>query len=263
MNFFKKNHKLVDQNEKSEKKPHKHDANLQKNTMLYFQVGLILCLLTSYELLELQFKTSKTSINDDLAYEDTTSFIESPTFKIEQVKEPDPEPVQKKIITSVIKEVPDDTTIKDNLNDIITEPEPTLEPGIDPGDIFIEDIPEDIPVPVNFVQNVPIYPGCERHSSNDKRKKCMSDKITKLVSKKFNNEIAGELGLNGKQRIQVQFKIDKSGNVTDIKARAAHPGLEREAIKVVNKIPHMIPGKQNDKNVGVIYNLPITLQVQN
>lgn len=264
MNFFKKNHKLVGQNEKSVNKPHKHDANLQRNTTLYFQVGLILCLLTSYGLLEFNFEISKKIDNDDFAYEDTANFIEPTTFKVEQIKGPTPELIQKKVITNEIKAVPDDTTIKDNLNDIITEPEPTLGPNIDPEDLEpIVEIKDDLPISLNFVQNVPIYPGCEKHSSNSKRKTCMSDKITKLVSKKFNSEIVGDLGLNGKQRIQVQFKIDKTGNVTNIKARAPHPGLEKEAIKVIKKIPHMIPGKQNDKNVDVIYSLPITLQVKN
>jgi len=44
MNFLKKVHKLVGKNEQVVKKSQKHDANLQNNSTLYFQVGLILTL---------------------------------------------------------------------------------------------------------------------------------------------------------------------------------------------------------------------------
>ena len=90
----------------------------------------------------------------------------------------------------------------------------------------------------------------------------MSKKIGRLISRRFNTGLGEQLGLTGKQRISVQFKIDADGNVTEIMARAPHDRLEKEAVKVVGKIPQMIPGKQRDKNVSVIYSLPIIFQVQ-
>ena len=92
----------------------------------------------------------------------------------------------------------------------------------------------------------------------------MSEKIQKFVQKKFNNELANDLGLDaGRQRISVQFKIDKNGNVTGVRARAPHPKLEQEAINVVKQLPKMTPGKQRGKAVGVLYALPIVFEVQN
>jgi len=38
--------------------------------------------------------------------------------------------------------------------------------------------------------------------------------------------------------------------------------LEKEAIRVVNMIPDMTPGKQRGRPVGVKYTLPITLIVE-
>ena len=78
---------------------------------------------------------------------------------------------------------------------------------------------------------------------------------------KFDVDAAADSGLTGYQKIYVQFKIDKQGHVVDIKARAADSKLEREAIKVIKKIPQMTPGQQRDRNVEVIYNLPIKLQL--
>ena len=90
----------------------------------------------------------------------------------------------------------------------------------------------------------------------------MNKKIAQFIGKKFNTDLAGELGLSGVQKIYVLFKIDKNGEVTDIRARAPHPRLEKEAERVVNLLPKMIPGKQRGKPVRVPYSLPISFQVQ-
>ena len=87
-------------------------------------------------------------------------------------------------------------------------------------------------------------------------------RITELVKKNFNSSLAGDLGLEGVQRIFVQFKIDENGKVVNVQARAPHPSLEKEAIRVVRLLPEMTPGKQRDKPVGVLYSLPILFKVE-
>ena len=42
-----------------------------------------------------------------------------------------------------------------------------------------------------------------------------------------------------------------------VRARAPHPNLKKEAIRVVNMIPKMKPGMQLGKAVIVPYSLPI------
>ena len=128
-------------------------------------------------------------------------------------------------------------------------------------DIVIEDVDEDVEVPFSVIENVPEYPGCEKGSNSEKRK-CMSAKIAKFVQRKFNTDLAGDLGLSGRQRINVIFKIDKSGNVVGVRSRAPHPRLEKEAARVINMLPKMKPGRQRGKAVVVPYSLPITFQVQ-
>ncbi|MDA9908022.1 energy transducer TonB [Flavobacteriaceae bacterium] len=129
-----------------------------------------------------------------------------------------------------------------------------------------DDLEEDIPitdVPFAVIENVPVYPGCEKKRSNADKKKCMSEKVQKFVQKKFNTELAGDLGLEGRQRIAVQFKIDKNGDVVNVRARAPHPKLEQEAVQVVKALPKMVPGRQRGTAVGVLYSLPILFQVEN
>jgi BlaR1 peptidase M56/Gram-negative bacterial TonB protein C-terminal len=122
-------------------------------------------------------------------------------------------------------------------------------------------INEEIEVPFAVIDEVPVYPSCEALATNTERRKCMAEKITKHVQQNFNTDLAGDIGLIGRQRINVIFKIDADGNVTGIRSRAPHPRLEEEAIRVISLLPKMSPGKQNGENVIVPYSLPIIFQV--
>ena len=116
-------------------------------------------------------------------------------------------------------------------------------------------------VPFAVIEDVPVFPGCEDLESNEARKECMSNKIIEVVNSNFNTALGKELGLKGTNRIYVQFKITKDGNVEVLGARAPHPALQEEAERVVNMIPQMQPGKQKGQEVGVLYSLPITFKV--
>ena len=121
---------------------------------------------------------------------------------------------------------------------------------------------QDIEVPYAVVEEVPRYQGCEPSGSKEQDKKCTSDNVSQFVNKNFNVDLATELGLTGRQRISVIFKIGKDGKIKDIMSRAAHPGLEAEAIRVIKSMPDFTPAKQRGKAVTVPYSLPILFQVQ-
>ncbi|OAD90808.1 hypothetical protein A7A78_13945 [Aequorivita soesokkakensis] len=117
-------------------------------------------------------------------------------------------------------------------------------------------------VPYAVIENVPVYPGCEGNS-NVELKECMSSKISAFVSSNFNMKKIESLNLAPKvYRVAVQFKIDKEGKVVDVRARAAHYEIEKEAVRVVGNLPQMEPGKQRGEAVGVLYSLPIVFQVE-
>jgi protein TonB len=117
-------------------------------------------------------------------------------------------------------------------------------------------------VPFAVIEDVPIFPGCENLSNNEERKQCMSQKINKFVNREFDTDLGAELGLSGVNRVIVQFKINKNGDIVEVRSRAPHPRLEKEAARVINNLPKMKPGKQRGKAVGVMYSLPIVFQVQ-
>lgn len=118
---------------------------------------------------------------------------------------------------------------------------------------------EDMDVPYSAIEQVPTYPGCS--GDNETMRKCMSTKIAEFINSNFNTGIADELKLTGRQRIAVQFKIDKTGKIVDVKARAKHLQLEAEAVRVVKLLPQMEAGMQNGEKVGVLYSLPIIFDI--
>ena len=113
-------------------------------------------------------------------------------------------------------------------------------------------------LPFGTIEKVPTYPGCS--GTNEELKKCMAKSIGQFVGKEFNSKVADK-SLTGKQRISVQFKIDRFGDIVNVRARAPHPSLEAEAIRVVSKLPKMKPGEQDGKTVGVLYSLPIIFKI--
>src|SRR5690606_36470124 len=119
-----------------------------------------------------------------------------------------------------------------------------------------------VEVPFAVIEHVPVFPGCENLASNEEKKKCMSDKIQEFVNTNFNTNIAKENGLTGRQRITVLFKIGVDGTIVDVKARAPHASLEAEAIRVINGLPKLQPGKQKGNAVTVPYSLPIIFVVE-
>ncbi|MDT0643857.1 M56 family metallopeptidase [Zunongwangia sp. F363] len=129
--------------------------------------------------------------------------------------------------------------------------------------------PQLSPIPFAVVDEVPVFTGCEELTSNDERKKCTTEKITAFVADNFNKEALREYSSLNDNRIVVQFKIDKTGKVTDVRSRAVTPGLEPEARKmqqqeaerVILAIPKMKPGKQKGETVGVMYSLPIVFKI--
>lgn len=133
-------------------------------------------------------------------------------------------------------------------------------------DLKVVELNDDsIEVPFSIIERVPVYEGCNERFNNSELKKCMSDKINKHISKRFNTDITKNLNLpEGPVRISVIFKIDKAGKVVGVKSRTQHPKLEEEAIRVIKLIPQLTkPGYQKGKPVIVPYALPIVFHVIN
>lgn len=119
-----------------------------------------------------------------------------------------------------------------------------------------------VEVPFAIIDKAPGFPGCDSKVSEHERKECFTKNISEFVGKNFNVSLASALGLTGTQKIYVLFKVDVSGEIVQAKARAPHPELEEEALRVINMLPQLEPGEQDGKKVMVPYTLPIAFKTQ-
>jgi periplasmic protein TonB len=231
-------------------------SDLSKWSNIFLLAGLALMLLISWRAVEWKSYDKSDLAGDVLDVGDDLEEDIPITQQVTPPPPPPPPPPAPEIIQVVedeaeVEETIIESTETDQLEEIVEIEE-------------IEEVEEEIAdVPFAVIENVPVYPGCEKVGNNAAKKKCMSDKVMKFVQKKFNTDLANDLGLEGRQRISVQFKIDRNGNVVNVRARAPHPRLEQEAIRVVKLLPKMTPGRQRGKAVGVLYALPILFQVEN
>ncbi|MBP2832508.1 energy transducer TonB [Aquimarina sp. U1-2] len=242
----------------------KHDANVRKSTLVNFQIGLIASLLFTYVVFEIYTEVPVIQTSSPLTLDDTTTYISDVRFI--EYKEPEKKVVEKTQRQPVkdpqdFEVVDNDAVIRDMDKVFKNEPIETsaIEPQALPDD---PDDDEPISYPFTKIEWVPIFPGCEKLQTNKERASCFSEKIGKIVSRKFNTGLGEKYGLSGIQRIYTQFDVDANGLITNILIRAPHPKLEKEAKRVINLLPQMTPGKQRNTPVSVRYQLPIVFKIQ-
>lgn len=126
-------------------------------------------------------------------------------------------------------------------------------------DINSEEILEN--VPFSLVEEIPLFKGCEK-SAIMEQDKCFKENISNHIRKNFRYpESAYNKSIQG--RVYIQFVIDKFGFVNDLLVRGPYKGelLEKEATRIIKKLPKFKPGKHNGKEVKVKYGLPITFKI--
>lgn len=260
MEFFKKN--------EINRPKGKKDANLNYNSTIYFQLSLVISIVTVALIINATYGTERQVIAMP-EFEDYTEVWLGDIFIEKQFEEPveevKPEEPVKKVKPEKIKIV--ENTVETSTA-IETNPQPDVVYTEKPVVVVPKPDPEPAPVEntiynVMGVERVPVFPGCEKLTDNNQRRDCMSSEMGRFINRRFNTDIAGEIGLKGSQRIYVTFVIDKKGELTQLQVRAPHPRLEREAERVVKMIPKMLPGIQNNKEVDVMFTLPILFNVVN
>jgi len=244
------------------KREEKKRINIRSNSVLFFQLGLVFSLLLFLFIMESNWKLSSTE-----GFSPPNDFgLVEPALMAYRVEEPniDVKP-QKKLHKRVIQ--------KPLANTFTTIPNnsPTLETDTSPSELTLEvpskgKVKEPTkklgPSNINTVQFVPVFPGCESLSNNAERRACMSSKINAFINKKFNTDKFSDLESDKVHTINVLFTIGKDGKVKDIRARAKLPELEKEAQRVIAKMPLMQAGKQGNTKVEVLFMVPIKFQIQ-
>jgi protein TonB len=59
----------------------------------------------------------------------------------------------------------------------------------------------------------------------------------------------------------IAFIVERNGKLSNIRVvKSVNPALDKEALRIVNLMPNMVPGKQNGRTVRVKFLIPITFR---
>ncbi len=226
-------------------------ADLRNNSSLYFVVGLAVVMALVWGAFE--WKTYEKSADYDISL-NVEDALDEEVPMTEQIKTPPPPPPPS--APEVIEVVEDEAEVEET---VIESTETSQEEEvIEVEDVAVEEDDLDIDVPFAVIEDVPIFPGCE--GASDKRA-CFNEMIQKHIVKNFRYpEIAQEMGVQG--RVNVMFTIQKDGTIGNIRYRGPDKNLEAEALRIIEKLPRMTPGKQRGRAVRVPFSIPITFKLQ-
>ncbi|WP_425235856.1 energy transducer TonB [Ulvibacterium sp.] len=226
-------------------------ADIGRNSGLYFVIGLALVMALVYGALE--WKTYD-KVNDYDISLNVDDDLDEEVPMTEQIKTPPPPPPP--AAPEVIEVVEDEEEVEET---VIESTETSQEEEIiEVEDVAVEEVEEDVDVPFAVIEDVPVFPGCE--SAGDKRA-CFNKMMQKHISKNFRYpEIAQEMGVQG--RVNIMFVIQKDGSIGNVRMRGPDKNLEKEAARIIGKLPKMTPGKQRGRAVRVPFSIPITFKLQ-
>ncbi len=230
-------------------------VNLRKNGFFRFQIGLILALLMAYFGLEASFKVLQptTTISEPIPPDLVLIEPDIPKWRAEQ-------PQQEVVVLPKAVTNPDKIRIEKNDSGkketpSFIAPIPPDDGNLDPNNIPYEEPDKDEVIPIAAVQEAPIFPGCEKVKTSE-RFNCFNKKMNRHVRRNFRfPESAITLRQQGK--VYAIFKIGLNGEIEDVEVRGPAKMLEKEASRIIHKLPQMTPGKNNGKPVRVSYSIPI------
>ncbi|MFK5972153.1 MAG: energy transducer TonB [Flavobacteriaceae bacterium] len=230
-------------------------ADLTKNSSLYFVIGLAVVMLLVYGAFEWKTYDRGNEYDISMNVEDA---LDEEVPMTEQIKTPPPPPPP--AAPEIIEIVEDEEEVEET---IIESTETSQEEVIEVADVEVEEIFEDVDVPFAVIEDVPIFPGCEGEKGKGAAamRACFNSRIQKHISRNFRYpEIAQEMGVQG--RVNIMFVIQKDGSIGNVRMRGPDKSLEKEAARIIGKLPKMTPGKQRGRAVRVPFSIPITFKLQ-
>lgn len=226
-------------------------ADLTRNSGFYFAIGLFAVMLLTYVALEWKSYEGGNAYDISMNVDDE---LDEEVPMTEQLKTPPPPPPP--AAPEIIEVVEDEEEVEETVIESTESNED--EKVIEVEDVETAEVEEDLDIPFAVIEDVPIFPGCEKES--DKRA-CFNSMMQKHISKNFRYpEISQEMGVQG--RVNVMFTIQKDGSIGNVRMRGPDKNLEAEAARIISKLPNMTPGKQRGRAVRVPFSIPITFKLQ-
>jgi len=107
----------------------------------------------------------------------------------------------------------------------------------------------------------PVFRGCDKKLTKEEIKKCTVKKIKNFIKLSFNYEIADRsMPLEKSTKFQVDFIINKEGEVEHVNAKANHRAIAIEAIRTAKRLPKFkAPGTIDGKAIDTPFSLLMTI----
>jgi len=113
-------------------------------------------------------------------------------------------------------------------------------------------------VPFMVVENPPMFPACE--NVEDKRA-CFQFNLQNHVREHFTYpKEALEDDIQG--MVSNLFKVSVTGEITEVTSEGPSEILEEEAVRIISKLPKMMPAMQDGKPVAVVFSFPISFVLE-
>ena len=218
-------------------------ADLENKRGLFLEIGLVLTLALVFFAFEWRVDSHELSVLNDVQELEVDEEIIPITR--EPINTPPPPPPAPRIM-DVITIVDDDEDIDEELiiEEAIVDMDEDVKIQVNE-DIEVNDEPEIFIV----VEEMPKF-----HGGDVELMKWINQSVKYPV-------IAQENGIAG--RVHMNFVINETGGIENIVVvRGVDPALDKEAIRVIKKMPKWKPGKQRGKAVKVSFSLPINFQLQ-
>ncbi|WP_024742083.1 energy transducer TonB [Tenacibaculum maritimum] len=107
------------------------------------------------------------------------------------------------------------------------------------------------------IEKIPLFSSCQ-NTYEENEKDCFNRKMSDHLTEHFKYPQENST-LGGKGTILVSFTVNENGYVTNILTTGSENGvfLKKEIKRVISKLPRLIPGKHQGKNVSVNYTFPM------
>ena len=224
-------------------------ADIEKEISLSYLMGLVLGLAVLF----VGFEWGESEIT--VATDNSTAVVideeEIDITRQEELPPPPPEPQTIQAAPEVITIVEDNIKV-DDTNIISSEDDAShaqTATYVASAAVAVEEEEVDDSFVFISVEKMPEFPGGDVA-------------LLKWISENLNYPtIAAENGVQG--RVSCTFVVNADGSVADVTVvRPLDPNLDKEAIRVLQKLPKFRPGEQRGKPVRVKYSVPVRFQLK-
>ena len=221
-------------------------ASLENKRLLFAEVGLVAALLVVLAGFESYTRAPEVAVlqgNTKIADDDDIVPV------ILDTPPPAPEVPALPQLSDELQIVDDDVTVDLDFQSLDDTDAPVDIMEYKHQDVVEEEVEEEVVFVIN-VEEKPTFNGGD------------ANEFSKWVNSRLvYPEIAKENGVEG--RVTLQFTIDKTGRLGDVKVlNAPDKTLADEAVRVVSSSPKWTPGKQRDRAVKVSYVFPVIYKLR-